>query len=113
MHSCLFRSIQSVKDAVEWLEYTYLYVRSIRAPQVYSVDDDDKTLLTHRANMIHTAAVKLDKSGLARYDRTSGSLIPTELGRIASHYYITCESVRCNLKPYNYNFKVTFLQRLN
>lgn len=89
-----------MKDAVEWIEYTYLYVRSIRAPQVYSVDwsDDDKTLLTHRANMIHTAAVKLDKSGLARYDRTSGSLIPTELGRIASHYYITCESVSRNIK---------------
>ncbi|ODN02767.1 hypothetical protein Ocin01_03915 [Orchesella cincta] len=96
-------SIQSVKDAVEWLEYTYLYVRSKRAPQTYSVDDDDKTLLVHRANLIHTAALKLDKSGLVRYDRSSGSFIPTELGRIASHYYITCETVQTYnqlLKPH-------------
>ncbi|CAG7718213.1 unnamed protein product, partial [Allacma fusca] len=38
-------------------------------------------------------AVKLDKSGLIRYDRTSGAFQPLELGRIASHYYITCETI--------------------
>lgn len=91
------RSIQTVKDAVEWLSYTYYYVRSMKAPQTYQVDDDDKLLTNHRANIIHTAAVKLDKCSLIRYDRTSGSFVPTELGRIASHYYITCDTVSNNL----------------
>ncbi len=88
-------SIQTVKDAIEWLSYTYYYVRSMKSPQTYQVDasDDDKLLTNHRANIIHTAAVKLDKCNLIRYDRTSGSFIPTELGRIASHYYITSDTV--------------------
>jgi len=86
--------IQNVKDAVDWLGYTYLYVRCLKSPQTYSVDtDDDPYLTNHRANLIHTAAHKLDKSGLVRYDRTSGAFMPTELGRIASHYYITSDTV--------------------
>jgi pre-mRNA-splicing helicase BRR2 len=88
-------SIQTVKDAVEWLSYTYYYVRCMKAPATYmaNADDDDKFMTNHRANIIHTAAVKLDKCGLIRYDRTSGSFTPTELGRISSHYYITNETV--------------------
>ena len=93
--SYLFRSVQTVKDAVDWLGYTYLYVRCLKAPQTYSVDtsDDDAYLSGHRANLIHTASQRLDKYGLIRYDRTSGNFVPTELGRIASHYYITSETV--------------------
>lgn len=70
----------------------------MKAPQIYQVDaaDDDKELTNHRANIIHTAAVKLDKCGLIRYDRTSGSFVPTELGRIASHFYITSDTVSSN-----------------
>jgi len=95
MSMCRFRSIQNVKDAVDWLGYTYLYVRCLKSPQTYSVDasDDDGYLTGHRANLIHTAAHKLDKCGLIRYDRSSGSFTPTELGRISSHYYITSDTV--------------------
>ncbi len=84
-----------MKDAVDWLGYTYLYVRCLKSPQTYSVDvdGDDGYLTGHRANLIHTAAHKLDKCGLIRYDRSSGSFTPTELGRISSHYYITCDTV--------------------
>ena len=87
--------VQNVKDAVDWLGYSYLYVRSLKSPQTYSVDrmGDDQYLTGHRANLIHTAAVKLDKCGLIRYERSSGAFQPTELGRIASHYYITCDTV--------------------
>ena len=88
--------VQNVKDAVDWLGYTYLYVRSLKSPQTYSVDrmGDDQYLTGHRANLIHTAALKLDKCGLIRYERSSGAFQPTELGRIASHYYITSDTVR-------------------
>ena len=94
--------IENVKDAVDWTGYTYLYVRCLKSPQTYSVDtsDDDPYLRNHGANLIHTAAHKLDKCGLIRYDRTSGAFMPTELGTIASHYYITADTLIRFFKRY-------------
>jgi len=34
-------SISSVKDAVNWLSYTYLYIRMLRNPQLYSIGTSD------------------------------------------------------------------------
>lgn len=30
-------NIQNAKDAVNWLGYTYLYIRMLRAPQLYGI----------------------------------------------------------------------------
>ena len=32
-------NIQNAKDAVNWLGYTYLYVRMLRAPHLYSIPE--------------------------------------------------------------------------
>lgn len=42
-----------------------------------------------RLDLAHTAAVLLDRHNLVKYDRRSGALQPTDLGRIASHYYVS------------------------
>ncbi|KAF6208456.1 hypothetical protein GE061_016912 [Apolygus lucorum] len=90
-------SIQNVQDAVKWLGYTYLYIRMLRAPSLYGITSDkfsqDKLLEQHRADLIHTAAIHLEKSGLLKYDRRAGHFQVTELGRIASHYYCTFETI--------------------
>lgn len=52
--------------------------------------------------MIHSAAVLLEKGGLVRYDRATGVFQSTDLGRIASHYYIAYSSMSVynkHLKP--------------
>ena len=71
-------TVQNVKDAVHWLSYTYLYIRMLRSPQLYGISVDklkeDPTLEQHRADLIHTAAVSLEKSQLLKYDRKSGQL---------------------------------------
>ncbi|OWR54796.1 putative pre-mRNA-splicing helicase BRR2, partial [Danaus plexippus plexippus] len=94
-------SVQSVRDAVTWLGYTYLYVRMLRQPALYGVSEDrlkdDALLELHRADLVHTAASLLDKAGLIKYERKSGHFQATELGRIASHYYCTYETMQ------NYN----------
>ena len=51
-----------------------------------------KTCL-QRADIIHTAAVSLEKSGLVKYDRKTGVLQATEIGRIASYYFIAYNSM--------------------
>lgn len=60
-------------------------------------------LVQKRADIIHSAAVLLEKCNLVKYERGSGRLQATELGRIASHYYVTYHS----MATYNQHLKPT------
>ncbi|KAL3423556.1 Pre-mRNA-splicing factor brr2 [Phlyctema vagabunda] len=89
-------NIRNRDDGVEWLGYTYLFVRMLRSPGLYSVGADyeeDNALEQKRVDLIHSAAVVLEKSNLIKYDKKTGRIQATELGRIASHYYITHTSM--------------------
>ncbi|KAL9103884.1 MAG: hypothetical protein Q9163_001121 [Psora crenata] len=89
-------NVRSRDEGVEWLGYTYLFVRMLRSPGLYSVGaeyEQDETLEQKRVDLIHSAATVLEKSSLVKYDKKSGKLQPTELGRIASHYYISHNSM--------------------
>lgn len=90
-------SIQNLQDAASWLGYTYLFVRMLRSPALYGVPlgavDVDKMLLDRRLDLAHSAATLLDKHGLMRYDRKTGGMQATDLGRIASHYYVTYHTI--------------------
>ncbi|KAF8320257.1 Sec63-domain-containing protein [Clavulina sp. PMI_390] len=99
-------TVRTRQEAVEWLGFTYLYVRMMRSPSLYGVGvdylEDDPRLIQKRVDIIHTAAILLEKGGLVKYDRISGSFQSTELGRIASHYYVTYSSMSVynqHLKP--------------
>ncbi|ORY60157.1 Sec63 Brl domain-containing protein [Pseudomassariella vexata] len=89
-------NVRSRDEGVEWLGYTYLFVRMLRSPGLYSVGadyEDDEALEQKRVDLIHSAATVLKKSNLITYDEKTGKLKGTELGRIASHYYITYGSM--------------------
>ncbi|KDE06013.1 pre-mRNA splicing factor [Microbotryum lychnidis-dioicae p1A1 Lamole] len=90
-------TVRNRDEAVQWLSYTYLYVRMLGSPALYSVSpdfrDDDPYLIQKRSDIIHTAAVLLEKNLLIRYDRRSGVFHSNELGRIASGYYVTYTSM--------------------
>ncbi|VVC86803.1 unnamed protein product [Leptidea sinapis] len=101
IESQLISKLPDMLNAEIVLGYTYLFVRMLRQPALYGVNvdkmKDDNLLELHRADLVHTAAALLDKAGLIRYERRSGHFQPTELGRIASHYYCTYETMQ------NYN----------
>ncbi|KAL8813589.1 MAG: hypothetical protein Q9200_000131 [Gallowayella weberi] len=89
-------NVRNRDEAVEWLGYTYLFVRMLRSPGLYSVGaeyENDGALEQKRVDLIHSAATVLEKSSLVKYDKKTGKLQHTELGRIASHYYITHSSM--------------------
>ncbi len=90
-------AVQNVKEAIDWLGYTYLYVRMLRRPQLYKISAEeikaDPILEQRRIDLIHTAADMLDKNSLIKYDRKAGNFQVTDLGRVASHYYLTFQSV--------------------
>ena len=89
-------NVRNRDEGVEWLGYTYLFIRMLRSPGLYSVGAEyggDEALEQKRVDLIHSAATVLEKAGLIKYDKAMGKLQSTELGRIASHYYITHNSM--------------------
>ena len=79
----------------------------LKDPVLYSVgadyQDDDPSLIQKRADIVHTAAALLEKCHLIKYERASGRFQSTELGRIASHYYVTYNS----MATYNQHLRPT------
>ena len=98
-------AVSSIRDAVNWLSYTYLYIRMLRNPKHYAIPSDeieeDKELLKRRVNLAHTAFTMLERNGLINYDRRNGSVSPNFLGKIASYYYIK----NASMSIYNTNLK--------
>lgn len=90
-------TVQNLNEAVDWLSYTFLYVRMLKNPASYGIAEstlkDDKLLEKRRLDLVHSAATILEKCHLVQYDRKSGALHPTPLGRVASHFYITHSSM--------------------
>ena len=57
----------------------FSYVRLLRSPGLYGVgvdyqDESDPTLIQKRADIIHSAAVLLEKCQLIKYERASGKV---------------------------------------
>lgn len=50
-------------------------------------------LLDRRKTLITNAARELERSKMARFDERSGNLYVTDLGRVASHFYIRHSSI--------------------
>lgn len=109
-------SIQTIKDAVDWLGYTFLYVRMLQNPVLYGISEEamreDPSLEARRRDLAHTAATILEKSHLLRYDRKSGSLQATPLGRVASQFYISHASMGVYIRHMRPNMSEIELLRL-
>ncbi|XP_060169501.1 DExH-box ATP-dependent RNA helicase DExH14 isoform X3 [Lycium barbarum] len=90
-------TITNVKEACAWLGYTYLFIRMKMNPLAYGIGWDevmaDPSLSLKQRDLISDAARALDKAKMMRFDEKSGNFYCTELGRIASHFYIHYTSV--------------------
>ena len=92
-------TVQSIAEAADWLSYTFLYIRMLRNPSLYGIMNaeatlkEDPSLKRRRMDLAHTAATILEKNHLIRYDRKSGAIQSTPLGRVASQFYISHSSM--------------------
>jgi len=100
-------TVTNIREAVAWLGYTYLYVRMRQNPLPYGISWEelasDHSLEGHRRKLIHEAARELERAKMARFDERSGNVYVTELGRVASHFYIRQASIEVYnelLKPH-------------
>jgi len=100
-------TVTNLKEAIAWLSYTYLYTRMLRNPLAYGVSYDeieqDPTLLKRRRDLIINAAQTLMRCRMVKFDMNSGNFFSTDVGRVASLYYIHHESIEMYnkmLKPH-------------
>ncbi|KAH8409768.1 hypothetical protein KR222_006442 [Zaprionus bogoriensis] len=100
-------TISNVEEAIEWLSYTYLFVRMRINPHVYGIEyaelQKDPTLEARRRALIMSASMSLDKAKMMRFNQRTMDMNITDLGRTASHFYIkydTVETFNELMKPF-------------
>jgi replicative superfamily II helicase len=100
-------NIATLKEAFDWVNYTFYAIRLRRNPIAYGckIRDYNKELAIemHITETIENALEHLDKLRLIRFDRKNNYLSSTELGRITSHYYINCDTMSTFCKGFGIN----------
>lgn len=90
-------AVTSVNEGSLWLCFTYLYVRMIKNPALYGIAADehhsDSKLERRRAELIHAAATELDRAGLVKYNKRTGEIEGTDLGKVAADFYVSHQTM--------------------
>lgn len=90
-------TVNSVPEAVEWLGYSYLFVRMQRNPLTYGIDwaeiRDDPHLVQRRRKLVINAAHVLQRSQMIIFNETTEELRAKDVGRISSQYYVLQTSI--------------------
>lgn len=90
-------TVTNVEEAIQWLGYTYMFVRMRKNPFTYGIDweeiANDPQLYERRKKMIVAAARRLHSLKMIVFDETSMHFIAKDLGRISSDFYLLNESV--------------------
>lgn len=90
-------TVTSIPEAVQWLGYSYLFVRMLRNPLAYGIDwaeiRDDPHLVQRRRKLAIVAAHVLQQSQMIIFNETTDELRAKDVGRIASQYYVLQTSI--------------------
>ncbi|KAJ3723103.1 Sec63-domain-containing protein [Lentinula raphanica] len=90
-------TVANTNDAVQWLGYTYLFVRMRKNPFVYGIDRnavlDDSMLGGKRNELVIQAAQRLVDARMIEFNPQTGAFTITDLGRIAARFYIQYQSI--------------------
>ena len=90
-------TVTSVPEAVQWLGYSYLFVRMQRNPLTYGIDwaeiRDDPQLVQRRRKLLIDAARVLQQSQMIIFNESTEELRAKDVGRIASQYYVLQTSI--------------------
>jgi antiviral helicase SLH1 len=90
-------TVTSISEAVQWIGYSYLFVRMQRNPLTYGIDwaeiRDDPQLVQRRRELVIKAARVLQQSQMIIFNEKTEELRAKDVGRIASQYYVLQTSV--------------------
>ncbi|KAK0391137.1 hypothetical protein NLU13_0639 [Sarocladium strictum] len=90
-------TVTSIPDAVQWIGYSYLFVRMQKSPLTYGIEwdeiRDDPTLVQRRRQLAIQAARTLQKCQMIIFNERTEELRSKDIGRIASQFYILHTSI--------------------
>ncbi|POS85916.1 Sec63-domain-containing protein [Erysiphe pulchra] len=90
-------TVTSIPDAIQWLGYSYLYVRMQRNPLTYGIEwaekNKDPNLVQRRRQLVIQAARTLRNNQMIIFNETTEELRSKDIGRIASQFYIRYTSI--------------------
>ncbi|KAK9470510.1 Sec63-domain-containing protein [Dipodascopsis tothii] len=90
-------TVTNVDEGVQWLGYTYLFVRMRKNALAYGIEwstlASDPLLGQRRRELVVNAARTLHTNQMIVFDERTGTLVPKDLGRIASDFYLLHTSV--------------------
>ncbi|MCJ1441439.1 MAG: hypothetical protein MMC23_001926 [Stictis urceolatum] len=90
-------TVTSIPEAVQWIGYSYLFVRMRRNPFTYGIEwaelNDDPQLVQRRRQLAVQAARTLQKSQMIIFNEVTEELKSKDVGRIASQYYVLQSSI--------------------
>ncbi|KAI0185389.1 Sec63 Brl domain-containing protein [Xylaria flabelliformis] len=91
-------TVSSIHDAVQWIGYSYLFVRMRKSPMNYGIEwaeiRDDPQLVQRRRHLAIEAARTLQQSQMIIFNEVTEELKSKDVGRIASQYYIQQSSIQ-------------------
>ncbi|KAJ4462271.1 putative DExH-box ATP-dependent RNA helicase DExH14 [Paratrimastix pyriformis] len=92
-------------EAVAWLGYTYMHIRMQANPHEYGLEweqvAEDPLLGDVRRSFVVRAAQILAARKMVRYNPRTQTLEPTDMGRVASHFYIHHDTIELFNKVLN------------
>jgi antiviral helicase SLH1 len=90
-------TVTSVQEGVQWLGYSYLFIRMQKSPLTYGIEwaeiRDDPQLVQRRRKLVIDAARVLQKSQMIIFNETTEELRTKDVGRIASQFYVLQSSI--------------------
>ncbi|KAI9786247.1 MAG: hypothetical protein M1839_007658 [Geoglossum umbratile] len=90
-------TVTSIQEAVQWVGYSYLFVRMQRSPLAYGIDwaeiRDDPQLVQRRRSLVVNAARTLQKNQMIIFNEVTEELRSKDVGRIASQFYVLHQSI--------------------
>ncbi|CAI6089824.1 unnamed protein product [Clonostachys chloroleuca] len=91
-------TVTSIQEAVQWIGYSYLFVRMRKNPLTYGIEwaeiRDDPTLVQRRRQLAIQAARTLQQCQMIIFNERTEELRSKDIGRIASQYYILHTSIQ-------------------
>lgn len=92
-------TVTNITEAIQWLKFTYFWIRLKRNPRHYGVDmktlasADSGGFNAYMIQLVSQASARLNNYKLVKYFENTSQLSTTDMGRIASNYYVRVETM--------------------
>ena len=90
-------TVTNISEAIQWLKFTYFWIRLKRNPRYYGVDlqtlRDDPNMSMFMFDLVSNACSRLHTYRMIKYHKNTDQVSTTSLGRIGSSYYVGAKTM--------------------